>query len=229
MLQYLIPSALQAVGGIVQGNINRDAQTRATEAARQSAERIAELYKPYQAVGGQALSKMQGYLTGSEPVTESPEYAWQSQLLKQRLAGIGQNVGGTANAAYFSPLIASEFANRMNRLLPAINMGQYATSGIANAYNMTGRAQQEQALNVPQYGNILGQAVGTYQQNEELDKLNRMRDAITQMYLSNPGQFPRGTEAPIGAGFYDKYTPRKELSGESSGFEDILAQYGIGR
>jgi hypothetical protein len=186
-------AAVSPVGSVIDGGNKRSASERARDefeaGARKAADEVrgvSDLYKPYTEAGANALNLYQDYLSGKAPVETSPEYAYQSGLLKQRLAATGENLAPTANSAYFTPLIAQESANRYSRLAPLMSAGQFGVVGQGNAsrsladiYSGVGTARsQYETNNYMPIGDMIGSGIAAYQGIANHNSVEEMRKAL---------------------------------------------------
>ena len=192
-------AGLASVGaGIVQGNISNDRQNRAKSEYEQGAaqaraelEKSNAMFQPYAEAGKRGLDLYQKYL--NEPVENSPMFQQKERLLKQRLASTGENLSPGLNSQSYIDLMRSEETDRLNRLMPLINAGQYGMSNMAQGnrsigdlYQNTGQMRGQTEVNTtPNFAGNIGSAFGLYQNMEEMNSLNKFR----QSYL-NKGTTP---------------------------------------
>lgn len=176
------------LSGVVQGNMNRDAQNRAMEEYSRSAQqqtgevsKANEYFRPYAEAGQYGLGLYKKYL--ETPVEESPYFQSKARLLKQRMAATGDTMSGSANSQGYIDLMRAEESDRLNRLVPLISAGQYGASNIgqtgrslASIYAGEGQVRSNyMTSSVPQYGEMFGQAAGLYSGLKEQDELGQLR------------------------------------------------------
>ena len=137
----LLAAGASLLGSIIGGNTAADAANRQREALRQAQARAEgqinqgiDAYNPYANAGLTALQGYQNLMSGqgSSNFASNPAFAYQSQLLNQKMAKSRQSVSPSAMSVYSTPLISQEYTNTLNRLSPLMNMGFSATTSLLN-------------------------------------------------------------------------------------------------
>lgn len=144
-------SVMPAVGNVVSSimgssaskkaaQITAAAIDRATNEAKRQYDTTTESFRPYTAVGTNALDDYQKMLYGGYDMQESPAAQYQltqgTKAMNRALASRG--LSGSGNAVnrlteLNSSIAATDWANQYNRLLDAINIGTSASAKTASA------------------------------------------------------------------------------------------------
>lgn len=133
-------------------NTAAEVQNRALDEQKKIYEETQQRWEPYRAAGEKGLSAMDKLLYGGYNMEESPsaKYALTqgNRALSRQMAARGSLGGGSAAqrlAELSSGIAASDYNNRYNQLLNAIQTGSGAVAGTGNAGTVFGNQMQSGA------------------------------------------------------------------------------------
>lgn len=204
MLPFLLAGA-SVLSNSVQNNVNRDTANTQMGQIQNNFNKSKELmdtsigsYDPYGQAGLRALQSYQDLLGGksSGDFANNPAFAYQQQLLNQRLAKTRQSTSASAQGVYSQPLISNEYQATLNRLMPLISGGMSAAGaqaslrgGLANMYADLGKSQANAtAAGMPRYDTMVGNAIGSFMGASNMESQGNYMNALAQYYTKGGGK-----------------------------------------